>query len=402
MAKIHASAIVEDGAVLGTDVEIGPYAVVSAKVRLDDGVRIGPHVVLLGQTEIGAGTVVHAHAVLGGPAQLRSDPGQEAWLKIAAGNVIREHVTMSSGTAKGRGVTKIGARGYFMSYSHVGHDCDIGEDVTFAAGVPTVWLGLLNHWREHNTNAPSLKRTVIGGSAVPQSMIEAFQDEFGIEVRHAWGMTEMSPLGTVSLLKPGMAKTDKAARSRVQIKQGRPVYGVEMKIVDDQGRKLPHDGKVYGELMVRGPWVTSGYFKLDDSEAHRDDGWFATGDVSTIDPDGYMEITDRSKDVIKSGGEWISSIDLENQAMGHPDVLQAAVIGVAHPKWDERPLLIVVPAPGKQPTLEDLTGYLSGKVAKWWLPDDMVLVDELPLGPTGKILKTKLRKQFGGHKLPTA
>ncbi len=328
-------------------------------------------------------------------------------LNLAEREVVLPVVPMFHVNAWGipYGATMTGAKLVFPGPKLDGasiHELLVGEDVTFAAGVPTVWLGLLNHWREHNTNAPSLKRTVIGGSAVPQSMIEAFQDEFGIEVRHAWGMTEMSPLGTVSLLKPGMAKTDKAARSRVQIKQGRPVYGVEMKIVDDQGRKLPHDGKVYGELMVRGPWVTSGYFKLDDSEAHRDDGWFATGDVSTIDPDGYMEITDRSKDVIKSGGEWISSIDLENQAMGHPDVLQAAVIGVAHPKWDERPLLIVVPAPGKQPTLEDLTGYLSGKVAKWWLPDDMVLVDELPLGPTGKILKTKLRKQFGGHKLPTA
>lgn len=282
------------------------------------------------------------------------------------------------------------------------HELLVSEEVTFAAGVPTVWLALLNYWREANTSVPTLKRTVIGGSACPQSMIEAFQEEFGVEVRHAWGMTEMSPLGSVSLIKPSQKDASPEEKYRKQIKQGRPVYGVEIKIADDDGNELPHDGVAFGELQVRGPWITSAYFRLDDSDAHGDDGWFATGDVCTIDEDGYIEITDRAKDVIKSGGEWISSIELENVAMGHPDVLQAAVIGVAHPKWDERPLLIVVPEPDKQPTLEDLTDYLSGKVAKWWLPDDMVLVDELPLGPTGKVLKTKLREQFGDHKLPTA
>lgn len=282
------------------------------------------------------------------------------------------------------------------------HELLVAEDVTFAAGVPTVWLALLNYWRESNTSVPTLKSTVIGGSACPQSMIEAFQEEFGVEVRHAWGMTEMSPLGSISLIKPSQKDASPAEKYRKQIKQGRPVYGVEVKIVDDDGNELAHDGAAFGELQVRGPWITSAYFRLDDSDAHGDDGWFATGDVCTIDEDGYIEITDRAKDVIKSGGEWISSIELENVAMGHPDVLQAAVIGVAHPKWDERPLLVVVPAPDKQPTLEDLTDYLSGKIAKWWLPDDMVLVDELPLGPTGKVLKTKLREQFGDHKLPTA
>ena len=282
------------------------------------------------------------------------------------------------------------------------HELLVSEDVTFAAGVPTVWLALLNYWRETNTNVPTLKRTVIGGSACPQSMIEGFQEEFGIEVRHAWGMTEMSPLGSVSLIKPSQKDASPAEKYRKQIKQGRPVYGVQVKIVDDDGNELPHDGIAFGELQVRGPWIISSYFRLDNSDAHGDDGWFATGDVCTIDPDGYIEITDRAKDVIKSGGEWISSIELENVAMGHPDVLQAAVIGVAHPKWDERPLLIVVPAPGRHPTLEELTGYLSNKVAKWWLPDDVVLVAELPLGPTGKVLKTRLREQFGGHKLPTA
>jgi fatty-acyl-CoA synthase len=282
------------------------------------------------------------------------------------------------------------------------HELLVSENVTFAAGVPTVWLALLNYWREANTSVPTLKRTVIGGSACPQSMIEAFQEEFGVEVRHAWGMTEMSPLGSVSLIKPSQKNASSEEKYRKQIKQGRPVYGVEVKIVDDDGKELPRDGVAFGELQVRGPWITSSYFKLASSEAHGDDGWFATGDVCTIDEDGYIEITDRAKDVIKSGGEWISSIELENVAMGHPDVLQAAVIGVAHPKWDERPLLIVVPAPDKQPTLEDLTGYLSDKIAKWWLPDDMVLVDELPLGPTGKVLKTNLRENFSDYKLPTA
>lgn len=282
------------------------------------------------------------------------------------------------------------------------HELLVAEEVTFAAGVPTVWLALLNHWRETGTRVPSLEMTVIGGSAIPQSMIEAFQEDFGVAVRHAWGMTEMSPLGSVSIVKPRLDNASNEEKYRVQIKQGRPVYGVEIRIVDDDGNLLPHDGEAFGELQVRGPWITSSYFRLDTSEAHGADGWFATGDVCTIDSDSYIEITDRAKDVIKSGGEWISSIELENVAMGHPDVLQAAVIGVAHPKWDERPLLIVVPAPGKQPTHDDLTAFLTDKVAKWWLPDDMVLVDELPLGATGKVLKTKLREQFGDHKLPTA
>jgi fatty-acyl-CoA synthase len=328
-------------------------------------------------------------------------------LNLAEREVILPVVPMFHVNAWGipYGATMTGAKLVFPGPKLDGesiHELLVSEEVTLAAGVPTVWLGLLNYWRENNTRVPSLKRTVIGGTAIPQSMLQAFQDDYGVEVRHAWGMTEMSPLGTVCLIKPSMADADKAERERIQIKQGRPVFGVDMKIVDDQGKELPHDGKAYGELMVRGPWITSGYYKLEGSEAHGNDGWFATGDVCTIDPDGYLEITDRSKDVIKSGGEWISSIDLENQAMGHPDVLQAAVIGVPHPKWDERPLLIVVPAPDKQPDLAAVNDYLSDKVAKWWLPDDMILVDELPLGATGKVLKTKLREQFGDHKLPTA
>ena len=303
------------------------------------------------------------------------------------------------------GATMTGAKLVFPGPNLDGesiHQLLVNESVTFAAGVPTVWLGLLNYWKENNTSVPTLKRTICGGTAVPQSMIESFQEEFGIELRHAWGMTEMSPLGTVSVIKPSHMNSDKATRYRIQIKQGRPVFGVEMKIVDDQENELPHDGKAYGELMVRGPWITSGYYKVENSEAHDHNGWFATGDVCTIDPEGYIEITDRTKDVIKSGGEWISSIDLENQAMGHSDVMHAAVIGVHHPKWDERPLLIVVPAKDKTPVLEDINEYLSKKVAKWWLPDDMIIVESLPIGATGKVLKTKLRELFGNHTLPTA
>jgi acyl-CoA synthetase (AMP-forming)/AMP-acid ligase II len=280
------------------------------------------------------------------------------------------------------------------------HELLLSEGVTMTAGVPTVWLNLLKHWREAETRVPSLKRVIIGGSACPESMIRAFQEEFGAEVRHAWGMTEMSPLGSVSIPKPGM--TDDAQSMRKQMKQGRPVYGVEMRIVDDEGKELPHDGKAFGILQVRGPWITSGYFKLEHSEAHDHDGWFSTGDVATIDADGFMEVTDRAKDVIKSGGEWIGTIEIENHAMGHPDVAMAAVIGVPHPKWDERPLLIVVPAAGKSPSHADMTEFLEGKITKWWMPDDTVLTDELPIGATGKVLKAKLREQFGDHKLPTA
>ena len=299
------------------------------------------------------------------------------------------------------GATMVGAKLVFPGAGLDGasvHEMLESEGVTMTAGVPTVWLNLLNHWRETGTRVPSLKRVVIGGSACPESMIRAFQDEFGAEVRHAWGMTEMSPLGTVSIPKPSM--TDSGERLRKQVKQGRAVFGVEMRIVDDEGNEVVHDGEAFGELQVRGPWITSGYFKLDRSEAHDNDGWFATGDVSTMDPDGFMEVTDRAKDVIKSGGEWISSIEIENHAMSHPDVVQAAVIGLPHPKWDERPLLIVVPKPGAEPSHADMIAFLEDKVTKFWLPDDTVLTDELPLGATGKVLKTELRERFGDHKLP--
>jgi acyl-CoA synthetase (AMP-forming)/AMP-acid ligase II len=300
------------------------------------------------------------------------------------------------------GATMVGAKLVFPGAMLDGksvHELLLAEDVTMTAGVPTVWLNLLNHWRETGTRVPSLKRVIIGGSACPESMIRAFQEEFGAEVRHAWGMTEMSPLGSVAIPKPRIS--DDAETMRKQIKQGRPIYGVEMRIVDDAGKSLPHDGKAFGELQVRGPWITSGYFKLDHSEAHGKDGWFATGDVATIDEDGYMEITDRAKDVIKSGGEWIGTIEIENHVMSHPDVQMAAVIGVPHPKWDERPLIVVVPKTGREPTHGEITRFLDGKIAKWWMPDDTVLTDELPIGATGKVLKAKLREQFGDHELPT-
>jgi len=268
------------------------------------------------------------------------------------------------------------------------------EAVTIAAGVPTVWLGLLNHWREHGTSVPSLHTLVIGGSAPTGAMIDAFQNDFGITVLHAWGMTEMSPIGTAGRLKPSMDDASEDERRAWQLKQGRAVFGVEMKIDDSEGNELPHDGVAFGELKVRGPWICSSYFKREASPEHDADGWFATGDIVTIDPDGYVNIIDRSKDLIKSGGEWISSIELENVASGHPDIAQAAVIGVPHEKWTERPLLIVVPRSDRQPTKESVLAFFEGKVAKWWIPEDVVVVDALPLGATGKVQKIKLREQY--------
>jgi fatty-acyl-CoA synthase len=280
------------------------------------------------------------------------------------------------------------------------------EGVTYSAGVPTVWLGLLQYVQANNLKFSTFKRTVIGGSACPPAMIKAFNDLYGVDVIHAWGMTEMSPLGTLCRLQNKHLALPHEAQRKLLEKQGHVVYGVDMKIVDDDGKEIAWDGKTYGNLLVRGPWVIASYFKADGGDPLiRDEfgrGWFPTGDVATIDEDGYMQITDRSKDVIKSGGEWISSIDLENLAMAHPAVANAAVIGVAHPRWDERPLLIVVKKPGAEVTREELLAFYDGKIAKWWLPDDVQFVDNIPLGATGKILKTRLRETFKDYRLPTA
>jgi fatty-acyl-CoA synthase len=275
------------------------------------------------------------------------------------------------------------------------------EGVTMSAGVPTIWLGLLQYLQANKLKLSTVKRLVIGGSAAPPAMIRAFDEQFDITVLHAWGMTEMSPLGTVNTFKKKHLALPLEERDRIRLKQGRNIFGVELKIVDGEGKALPHDGKAFGDLLVRGPWVTSGYYKDEGNEALRD-GWFRTGDVATIDPDGYMQITDRSKDVIKSGGEWISSIDLENAAMGHPAVAEAAVIGIAHAKWQERPLLIVVPKSGQDVTREKMLGFLDGKIAKWWMPDDVVFVDQLPHTATGKLQKMKLREMFKDYRFPGA
>ena len=279
-----------------------------------------------------------------------------------------------------------------------------GEKVTFSAGVPTVWLGLLAHVKQKGARFSTLQRTVIGGSACPPAMIRSFRDDYGVDVIHAWGMTEMSPLGTLARLQSRHMGLSKPEQQKILEKQGHVIYGVDMKIVDDDNNELPWDGKTFGNLLVRGPWVVRAYFKGEGGDPLRYDskgeGWFPTGDVATIDEHGYMQITDRSKDVIKSGGEWISSIDLENLAIAHPAVANAAVIGVAHPKWDERPLLVVVKRPDAAVTREELLRFYEGKVAKWWIPDDVQFVEAIPLGATGKILKTKLREQFSSYRLP--
>ena len=276
------------------------------------------------------------------------------------------------------------------------------EGVTFAAGVPTVWQMLLTHVKSAGLRFSSLKRTVIGGSACPPAMISAFQEGYGVSVLHAWGMTEMSPLGTVCTLKNKHLALGKEEQMHILEKQGRAVYGVEMKIVGGDGKEQPWDGKTYGDLLVRGPWIIDSYYK-GECPLVKDEhgvGWFPTGDVATIDADGYMHITDRSKDVIKSGGEWISSIDIENIAMAHPAVAMAACIGMPHPKWDERPIVVVARRPGAELTREELLAFYEGKTAKWQIPDDVVFVDAIPLGATGKMLKTRLREQLAGYKLP--
>ena len=275
------------------------------------------------------------------------------------------------------------------------------EQVSFAAGVPTVWQMMLAHVQANGLRFSTLKRTVIGGSACPPAMITTFNDQLGVEVLHAWGMTEMSPLGTVCTLKNKHLGLTAAEKLKVRIKQGRGVFGVDMKIVDPQGEELPWDGKAFGDLLVKGPWIISDYFKSEEGSPLVD-GWFPTGDVATIDPDGYMQITDRSKDVIKSGGEWISSIDVENIAVAHPGVAMAACIGVKHPKWDERPIIAVVRKPGSEVSREELLAFYDGKIAKWQVPDDVVFIDAIPLGGTGKMQKSKLREILKDYRLPGA
>jgi fatty-acyl-CoA synthase len=299
-------------------------------------------------------------------------------------------------------VAAVGAKlvlpGRDVSGAHI-YELMLKEGVTTSAAVPTIWLDFLNQVENSNRGIGKLNRVCIGGTAPPRSMIERFH-RLGVQVRQGWGMTEMSPMGTFGTLKRDMLDWPAEKKLDVLVKQGRGAYGVQMRIVDDEGTMLPRDGKTFGNLQVRGPWVTSGYFKRDDSPIDAD-GWFNTGDVATIDGRGYMTITDRAKDVIKSGGEWISSIELENAAMGHPGVAEAAVIGIHHPKWDERPLLVVVPR-GAPPDKRELVDYLSAHVAKWWLPDDVAYVDELPHTATGKVQKTALREKFRDYKLPTA
>jgi fatty-acyl-CoA synthase len=274
--------------------------------------------------------------------------------------------------------------------------------VSFTAAVPTVWLMLLQDLEKTGGKLPYLKRVVIGGSACPRAMTKTFQDIYGVEVIHAWGMTEMSPLGSLCTMKPEYADLSGEARLDVQQKAGHPPYGVEMKITDDEGRDLPWDGKTFGRLKVRGPAVATSYYKGEGNEVFSPDGWFDTGDVATMDKYGYMQVTDRSKDVIKSGGEWISSIDIENLAVGHPKVAEAAVIGIAHPKWGERPLLVIVLKKGETATKEELLGFMQGKIAKWWMPDDVAFVAEIPHTATGKIQKLALRDKFKDYRLPTA
>ena len=271
---------------------------------------------------------------------------------------------------------------------------------TASSGVPTIWFGLLNHVREHGLKFSSLKTITVGGSAAPASMIREFQEVYGVGVMHAWGMTETSPVGTAGSLKYSQRNLSAEDKLAIQCKQGRPLFGVDFRIAGPDNEALPHDGMSSGNLQIRGHWVTSGYFRKPDDQSVRD-GWFTTGDVANFDADGFMQITDRSKDVIKSGGEWISSIELENIAVGHPDVLEAAAIAVKHPKWDERPLLVVIRKPGSDLDRDQMLAWFEGKIAKWWMPDDVVFAEDLPHTATGKLMKLKLRETYADYRLPT-
>ena len=273
------------------------------------------------------------------------------------------------------------------------------EKVTFTAAVPTIWLMLFEYLEQSGKKLDSLKSCVVGGSACPRFMMEKFYEKYGVEVLHCWGMTETSPIGTINRALPKHEGQSFSERLDIAVKQGRPVYGVEIKITDENGITLPSNGKDFGNLWIRGPWICSGYLNIENSETHGKDDWFLTGDVATIDADGFMQITDRTKDVIKSGGEWISSIEIENFAVAHPSVMEAAVIGVFHPKWDERPLLILVRNENSEVSKEEILNFLKGKIASWWMPDDVVFVDSLPHTATGKIQKLVLREQFKDYKL---
>ena len=277
----------------------------------------------------------------------------------------------------------------------------VSEGVTFSAAVPTVWQMLLTHLRENNLTIPTVKRVMIGGSAVPESLIRAFHDEFGIEVVQGWGMTETSPIGTISILTPELEALPYDEGMKWRVKQGMPPLGVELKLKNYAGQEMPHDGHTYGRLMIKGPTISGAYFKGEGGDILDHEGFFDTGDVSTIDEYGFMQITDRAKDVIKSGGEWISSIEIENIAVGHPGVELAAVIGAAHPKWDERPVLIVKLKPDQVQNKQEHLDFLQGKIAKWWMPDDVVFVDDIPLGATGKIDKKLVRERLKDYRLPT-
>ena len=271
-----------------------------------------------------------------------------------------------------------------------------------SAGVPTVWLGLIAYLKSSGQRVDSLQSVIVGGAACPLSIMEDF-DTYGVDTHVGWGMTEMSPLGSVNTSPSSRENYSDEEYARVRLKAGRPIFGVEMKIVDDEGNDLPWDGEAFGSLKVRGPWICSSYFKLENSDAHEEDGWFETGDVATIDPDGFMAITDRTKDVIKSGGEWISSIEVENVATDHPKVAEAAVIGHYHPKWSERPLLIVVKGPeGQDLSEEEMLAWFDGKIAKWWTPEAVQFVEELPHTATGKLQKVELRERFKDYAFPGA
>jgi fatty-acyl-CoA synthase len=340
-------------------------------------------------------TVIHALAVSGGD-----------WLCLRARDSVLPVVPMFHACAWGipyaglMNGCKLVLPGHAMDGASL-HELIQAEQASLIAGVPTVWFELLRHLKETNGRLDSVERMMVGGSACPPSMLRTFEEEYDVRVMHGWGMTELSPVGTLGSLKRDEVRLPAAQRYALQTKQGRPLYGVDMRIVGDDGQPLPHDGIARGMLQVRGPWSVASYYRGASPESFTEDGWFDTGDMASIDEEGYLSITDRSKDVIKSGGEWISSIELENVAVGHPAVAEAACIAVGHRRWGERPLLVVAPRPGRTIDKQDLLAFFDGKVARWWIPDDVVVVDELPHTATGKLSKLTLRQRFSDYRLPT-